>query len=88
MGGIVEAAVRGYCDRIDRTRLRDVVRKRVKDGSLMRLIGKWRYAGVMEEGVLPHPETGVPQGGAHPSSPRDSYLLSWIHGWQTRCGYG
>ena len=29
----------------------------------MRLIGKWRYAGVMEEGVLPHPETGVPQGG-------------------------
>jgi retron-type reverse transcriptase len=29
----------------------------------MRLIGKWLHAGVMEEGVLTHPETGVPQGG-------------------------
>jgi retron-type reverse transcriptase len=30
----------------------------------MRLIGKWLRAGVMEEGVLQHPETGVIQGGA------------------------
>jgi len=30
---------------------------------LVRLIGKWLKAGVMEEGCLYHPETGVPQGG-------------------------
>ena len=29
----------------------------------MRLIGKWLRAGVWEEGVLNHPETGVVQGG-------------------------
>ena len=29
----------------------------------MRLIGKWLRAGVMEDGVLNHPETGVVQGG-------------------------
>jgi hypothetical protein len=29
----------------------------------MRLIGKWLRAGVMEDGVLYHPETGVVQGG-------------------------
>jgi hypothetical protein len=48
---------------IDRTRLREVLRKRVNDGSIVRLIGKWLRAGVMEEGVLTYPETGVVQGG-------------------------
>jgi hypothetical protein len=38
-------------------------RTRVKDGSVWRLMGKWLHAGVMEEGVLTHPETGVAQGG-------------------------
>ena len=32
-------------------------------GGYERLIGKWLHAGVMEEGVLTHPETGVLQGG-------------------------
>jgi hypothetical protein len=49
--------------RIDRARLREVLRKRVNDGSIVRLIGKWLRAGVMEEGVLTYPETGVVQGG-------------------------
>jgi RNA-directed DNA polymerase len=63
IGWIVDADVSGYFDSIDRTCLREVVRKRVNDGSLLRLIGKWLHAGVMENGVLTHPETGVVQGG-------------------------
>ena len=63
IGWIVEADVRGYFDSIDGTRLREVLRKRVNDGRIMRLIGQWRRAGVMEDGVLTQPETGVPQGG-------------------------
>jgi group II intron reverse transcriptase/maturase len=63
IGWIVDADVSGYFDSIDRTRLREVLRQRVNDGRIMRLIGKWLRAGVMEEGVLTHPETGVPQGG-------------------------
>ncbi len=50
-------------DRIDRTRVREVLRQRVNDGRIMRLIGKWLRAGVMEDGELYHPETGVVQGG-------------------------
>ena len=30
---------------------------------LLRLIGKWLKAGVMEDGMLTHPESGSPQGG-------------------------
>jgi retron-type reverse transcriptase len=63
IGWIVDADVSGYFDSIDKTWLRDMLRKRVQDGSILRLIGKWLHAGVMEEGVLTHPETGVPQGG-------------------------
>ncbi|HZC03486.1 MAG TPA: group II intron reverse transcriptase/maturase [Gammaproteobacteria bacterium] len=63
IGWIVDADVSGYFDSIDRTRLREVLRRRVNDGRIMRLIGKWLRAGVMEEGVLHHPETGVVQGG-------------------------
>jgi RNA-directed DNA polymerase len=63
IGWIVDADVSGYCDSIDRTRLREVLRKRVNDGRILRLIGKWLRAGVMEEGALTHPETGVVQGG-------------------------
>ena|SRR5438128_916453 len=62
-GGIVEAEVRGYVDRIDGTRRRDVRWKRGNEGRSMRLMGKGLHAGGMEEGVWPHPETGVPQGG-------------------------
>jgi RNA-directed DNA polymerase len=63
IGWIVDADVSGYFDSIDRTRLREVLRQRVNDGRIMRLIGKWLRAGVMEDGELYHPETGVVQGG-------------------------
>jgi RNA-directed DNA polymerase len=63
IGWIVDADVSGYFDSIDRIRLREVLRQRVNDGSILRLIGKWLRAGVLEEGVVSHPETGVVQGG-------------------------
>lgn len=62
-GGIVEADVRGYFDRLDRARRREVLCQRGNDGSLVRLIGKWLRAGGMEVGVRTHPETGVVPGG-------------------------
>ena len=63
IGWIVDAAVSGYVDSIDRTRLREALRHRVNDGRIVRLRGKWLRAGGMEAGVLNHPDTGVVQGG-------------------------
>ena len=37
--------------------------RRVRDGVLRRLIGKWLNAGVLEDGALTHPDEGTPQGG-------------------------
>jgi RNA-directed DNA polymerase len=39
------------------------VRKRARDGVLLRLIGKSLNAGAMEDGVTEYPEAGTPQGG-------------------------
>jgi hypothetical protein len=39
------------------------LQRRVRDGVLLRLIGKWLNAGVLEEGVHTTPDAGTPQGG-------------------------
>jgi retron-type reverse transcriptase len=53
MGWIVDADVRGYCDSLARTRLREALRHSGHDGRIVRLMGKWLRAGGMEAGVLP-----------------------------------
>ena len=76
IGWIVDADVSGYFDSIDRTRLREVLRQRVNDGSILHLIRKWLHASVMEEGVLTHSETGVVQGGVWARRARRAHALS------------
>ena len=65
MGGgwIVEVDIRKFFDTLDHGHLRDFLKRRVRDGVLLRLIGKWLNAGVLEDGCVTHPETGSPQGG-------------------------
>ena len=60
---IIDADVCGYFDNIDRGILREFIQQRVRDGGILRLIGKWLNAGVVEAGTLTHPEKGTPQGG-------------------------
>ena len=62
-GWVIELDIRKYFDTIDHGKLREVLSQRVHDGVIMRLIGKWLKAGVMEKGVLFHSEAGTPQGG-------------------------
>ena len=63
IGWIVSADITGLFDNINHELLKDMIRRRVNDGGMIRLIGKWLNAGVMEEGNLTYPETGTPQGG-------------------------
>jgi group II intron reverse transcriptase/maturase len=62
-GWILETDIESFFDSVDRDVLRQILTKRVRDGVLVRLIGKWMKAGVMEDGCVYHPETGTPQGG-------------------------
>jgi RNA-directed DNA polymerase len=62
-GWIVEVDIRKFFDTLDKDQLRDMLRRRIQDGVLLRLIDKWLKAGVQEDGALTYPETGTPQGG-------------------------
>ncbi len=65
MGGgwIIEVDIRKFFDSVNHERLREVVRRRVRDGVVLRLIGKWLNAGVLEGLELSYPGVGTPQGG-------------------------
>jgi len=60
---ILTADITGLFDHIDHNQLQGLIKRRVNDGSILRLIGKWLKAGVMEEDRLEYPEKGTPQGG-------------------------
>jgi group II intron reverse transcriptase/maturase len=62
IGWIVSADIEGLFDNIDHKLLRGFIKRRVNDGGMLRLIGKWLNAGVMAEGILSYPGKGVPQG--------------------------
>jgi len=60
---ILTADISGLFDHIDHQLLQGLVKRRVKDGSIIKLIGKWLNAGVMEADRLEYPDKGTPQGG-------------------------
>jgi RNA-directed DNA polymerase len=59
---VLEADIGAYFDTIVRSQLMEWIEKRVRDGSILRLSGKWIHAGVLEDGRLLVTETGVGQG--------------------------
>jgi len=65
MGGcwLLDVDIQKFFDTLDHAHLRALLRQRVRDGVLLRLIDKWLKAGVLEDGNVSYPEAGTPQGG-------------------------
>ena len=83
MGGgwVVEVDIKKFFDTLDHSQLQAIVRQRVRDGVLLRLIGKWLNAGVMEDGTLSYPEAGTPQGGVISPLLANIYLHEVLDVW-------
>jgi group II intron reverse transcriptase/maturase len=60
---VFEADIRSYFDRVNHDWLRRMLKERLTDSVLLRLIDKWLRAGVMDHGLKVTSEQGVPQGG-------------------------
>jgi group II intron reverse transcriptase/maturase len=60
---VLSADITGLFDNIDHGHLREIIKQKVNDGGILRLLGKWLNAGVMEEGRITYPDKGTPQGG-------------------------
>jgi group II intron reverse transcriptase/maturase len=83
-GWVLEVDLRQFFDTLDHKHLREFVSRRVRDGVLRRLIGKWLKAGVMEGGELSFSETGTPQGGVISPLLANIYLHYVLDEWFER----
>ena len=86
MGGgwVLDVDIRKFFDSLDHAHLREILAKRMRDGVIKRLVGKWLNAGVMEAGVLSHPVAGTPQGGVISPLLANIYLHEVLDGWFER----
>lgn len=86
MGGgwVLEVDIRKFFDTLDHEHLRKILRRRVRDGVVLRLIGKWLNAGVLEGLVLSHPTAGTPQGGVLSPLLANIYLHEVLDEWFVR----
>jgi group II intron reverse transcriptase/maturase len=89
---VIDADVRKFFDMVNHDLLIRLLKRRITDERVLRLIRKWLKAGVMEDGCVSPTETGTPQGAV--VSPLLAnvflhYVLDlWIHMWRQRNARG
>ena len=80
-GWILEVDIKKFFDTLDHAHLREILGRRVRDGVLLRLIGKWLNAGVLEGLALTRPDAGTPQGGVISPLLANIYLHAVLDEW-------
>ena len=83
-GWVVEVDVRKFFDTVEHAHLREILHRRIGDRVLLRLIGKWLNAGVLEGLVLSYPDAGTPQGGVISPLLANIYLHDVFDEWFVR----
>jgi group II intron reverse transcriptase/maturase len=60
---VVDADIQGYFDNINHSMLMSLLKRRIIDRRVLKLIRQWLEAGVLENGIVNASEIGSPQGG-------------------------
>jgi group II intron reverse transcriptase/maturase len=80
-GWILDVDIRKFFDTLGHRHLREILQHRVKDGVILRLIGKWLNAGILEGTQLTYPTEGTPQGGVISPLLSNIYLHEVLDRW-------
>lgn len=80
-GWVLDVDVKSFFDTLDHGKLRDLLRQRVTDGVIVRLVGKWLQAGVLEGDRIFRPGQGTPQGGVISPLLANIYLHEVVDRW-------
>ena len=81
IGYILDADVSAYFDSINHDKLIEMIKTRLNDGGLIRLIKQWLKAGIMENGQYSKSEQGTPQGGIISPLLSNIYLHNVLDEW-------
>jgi len=78
---IIDADVSKFFDNMSHTHIREIIKLRVNDGKVIRFIGKWLNAGVVENDNISYPSCGSPQGGCISPLIANIYLHHVLDEW-------
>ena len=81
---VIDLDLKSYFDTIDQKILMELVRRRVRDPRVLRLIRLWLRAGVMEDGAWEDSDLGTPQGGVISPLLANIYLHPLDLWWETK----
>ena len=86
MGGgwVLEVDISRFFDTREHRHVREILSRRVRDGVIVRLIGKWLNAGVQEGLTRSRSEVGTPQGGVISPLLANIYLHEVLDEWFVR----
>jgi RNA-directed DNA polymerase len=83
---VLDADVRDFFGQLDHVRLGELLRHRIADERVLRLIGKWLTVGVVEDGAWTESDLGSPQGASVSPLLANVYLHyvfdEWADAWR------
>jgi group II intron reverse transcriptase/maturase len=81
---IIDLDIRKFFDTVKHEILQELFGKRVRDGVITRLIGKWLKAGVLQDGSISYSDEGTPQGGIISPILSNIYLHEALDKWYAK----
>ncbi len=81
---VVETDIDNFFNKISHKKLLEMIRKKIADKNIFKLIKMWIKSGIMEEGEIRKPPTGTPQGGVISPLLANIYLNELDRDWREK----